>query len=156
MRAFDSATARAIFTAVTDSVHAFEQVELSSGTYGLYTYSSHRAILRRDLAVRLQRQVSDYGVRLVLDGGIFSSAHGLLFKIKAAMTKGKRSTIRELVREENDLIKRVEVTLATVALPEPIAETLRLIHICVSESKLELTKLGAASRIQQAQARVRR
>jgi uncharacterized protein (TIGR02284 family) len=148
MKPFDTATAKILFEAVMDSVRSFECVKQETHTFGLYNYSAHRAIARRSLASTLHRQLSGYGFRLELDGSARGSLHRLYIKLKSALAGGKRSTVRELVREETDLIHRIEVALASVAVPDDVAETLAELHRCISESKLELTRLGVAARRQ--------
>lgn len=152
MKPFDTAIAQALFNAVLDSVRSFECVKSETRTFGLYDYSAHRALIRRSLASTLHRQLTDYGFRIEVDASSGGSLQKLFSKLKGALAGGKRSTVRELVREESELLHRIEVVLATVAVPENVGETLAQIHHCISESKLELTKLGVAARRQRYEA----
>jgi len=156
MQPFDPSKAAALFSAVMDSVRSFECVKEQTQTFGLYNYSAHRAVLRRSLAATLHRQLKAYGYRIDPDGGTTGSLSRLYLKLRGALGGGKRATVRELVREETAFQHLLEVTLATIAVPDDIGETLAELHRCVSESKLELTKLGVAARRQRFwQARVK-
>src|SRR4051812_863998 len=104
MKSFETATARVLFEAVMDSVRSFECVKRETHTFGLYNYSAHRAIARRSLASTLHRQLEAYGSRIELAASPRGSLHRLYLKLKAAMAGGKRSTVRELVREEAELL----------------------------------------------------
>ena len=148
MQPFDHSKATALFSAVMDSVRSFECVKAESRTFGLYNYSSHRAVLRRSLAATLQRELAAYGYRIDPDAGTAGSLSRFYMKLRGALGGGKRATVRELVRQETLFQHVIEVTLATVALPDDVGETLAELHRCVSESKLELTKLGVAARRQ--------
>ncbi len=148
MQPFDSAKATALFEAVMDSVREFETVKEGTHTFGLYNYASHRAVVRRGLASTLYRQLHHYGFRVEPDGSSGGAIHRLYLKFKSALRGGKRAVVRELVRDETHLLHIIEVTLSSVAVPEDVGATLAELHHCVSDSKLELTKLGVSARRQ--------
>ncbi|RYD69372.1 MAG: DUF2383 domain-containing protein [Verrucomicrobiaceae bacterium] len=154
MQSFDSARAKALFDAVMDSVRGFEAVKQGTHTFGLYNYCAHRAISRRSLASLLHRQLLGYGFRIEFDGQLGSSLHRLYLKLKSALAGGKRATVRQLVRDETYLLHVIEVTLASIAVPEDVGATLTELHHCVAESKLELTKLGVSARRQRFMSKV--
>jgi hypothetical protein len=149
MKAFDSAKATGLFERVMESVRAFECVKEQTHTFGLYNYSAHRALLRRAIASTLLRQLQGYGFRIDMEtAGSTGAIYRFYTKLRSALAGGKRSTVRELVRGETELLHIIEVALATTAIPEDIVETLSELHHCVADSKLELTKLGVAARRQ--------
>ena len=148
MQPFDSSRATALFEAVMDSVRGFECVREGTHTFGLYNYAAHRAVIRRGLASTLHRQLHHYGFRVDPDGSSVGALHRFYLKLRSALAGGKRSVVRELVRGERHLLHVLEVTLASVAVPEDVGATLAELHHCVSDSKLELTRLGVSARRQ--------
>jgi len=129
----DISTLNSLIATTIDSVEGYSEAAKDSqgGRFG--TLFMSRASERREVASRLQQEVTRLGGRAEDDGTILAGAHRIFLKLKSTVTsQDDQAIINEVEAGEDHIKAKYEDALADRELSP---EVLRLIETCYASVK---------------------